>query len=239
MKKQILVLLAVAACFQLSAQTDAASKANPGGVFIKGGLNFSNISNSANGSVDDSKTLPSFNIGVIADIPLAPVLSFQTGLAFTGKGSKTNVYLDNNNHDDNYYKVKFMPYYLQLPADLVIKLPLANEMRLYVGGGAYAAMGLFGKTKTEAKILGATTTSTQDIKFNNDDPTTSEQEDAGFNKLRRFDYGLNALAGVEAGRLRLGLGYDLGMAKINSKGDNDTNNKNKYRVWSVNVGIRL
>jgi hypothetical protein len=65
------------------------AKVNPGGIYIKGATNAANISVNKDGTTNDAKTLSTFHIGAIADIPLAPVLSFQTGLLLTGKGAKS------------------------------------------------------------------------------------------------------------------------------------------------------
>ena len=81
---------------------------------------------------------------------------------------------------------------------------------------------------------------TRDIQFSNDDPFTSEEEDAGYNKLKRFDFGLNFGAGFQFSGLILKANYGLGLAKINStESNNNANDKNKYRTLSFSVGIPL
>ncbi|MBN9298942.1 MAG: PorT family protein [Filimonas sp.] len=242
MKKKSLILAALLAgisCTGLFAQTTTGSL-NPGGFYIKGGLNLSNISTNNDGSVDKAKTLSNFNVGIMGDIPLMDALSFQTGLYLTGKGSKTEAYLNSNNKDDNYSKTRFNPLYLELPANLVAKIPISQDARIFIGAGPYVAMGIGGKTKVETKILGTTSTSEENIKFNDDDPTTSQQEGARYDRLKRFDFGLNGTAGIEAGRILLGVNYGYGLTKINStETNNSANDKNKYRVWSINLGVRL
>ncbi len=229
--------LAVSAGMYGMVNAQSTFKNNPGGMYLKGGVNFSNISTTSDGSVNNANTLTTFNVGFIGDIPLADVFSIQTGLYLNGKGSKTESYFGANQSAD-YYKVKFNPLYLELPANFVIKFPMDNASRFYAGAGPYIAMGIGGKVTGTQNFAGVTSTYEKNIQFNNDDPTTSEQEDASVNKLRRFDYGVNFLAGVEVNRLMLGVGYQLGLAKIGSTQDN-TNDKNKYRIFSLNVGVRL
>ena len=212
---------------------------NPGGIYIKGGLSLSNISVNTNGTVNDAKTLTTFHAGIVGDIPLLPILSLQAGLSLNGKGAKSEYYADNNNKNDNYIKAKFNPLYLELPVNLVLKFPIGDNSRFFIGAGPYAAIGIGGKTKTDVKILGVSSSSDENITFNNDNPTTSQQEDASFTRVRKFDYGVNALAGIETGKLLLGVNYGLGLTKINSNGDNNSNDKNKYRVFSVSVGFKL
>jgi hypothetical protein len=237
-------LVAVILCFCttiLNAQTTpppaASAKPNPGGLYIKGGLNLANISTTNDGRVDEAKMLTSFHVGLVGDVPLGDVLSFQLGLLLTGKGSKTEIYATSST-TDNYYKVKTNPLYLEVPANLVFKVPFGNDSRLFFGAGPYVAMGIGGKTKGEQKLLGVTSTYEKNIEFNNDDPATSGQEDASVNKLRRFDYGANALAGFEAGKMLIGVNYGLGLAKIGSSQSND-NDQNKHRVWSISIGFQL
>ena len=63
--------------------------------------------------------------------------------------------------------------------------------------------------------------------------------DTNDDDLRSFDYGVNALAGLEIDRVMLDVNYGLGMSKIVPNSDDFRNDKNKYRVLSVNVGFRF
>lgn len=240
MKKKALSLLTIGVVISgvlIAQQTEP--KVNPGGIYIKGGYNAANISVNKNGTTNDAKILSTFHIGAIADIPLAPVLSFQTGLLLTGKGAKSTYYADASDHSDNYVKSTFNPLYLELPANLVVKFPLGSDVRLYAGAGPYAAMGIGGKSKTESSMLGIQSSTSKNIKFNNDNPLTDPQEDAGYDKLKRFDVGINALAGVEISRFSLGVNYGWGLTKINSTQTNNSTDNNKYRTLSVGLGVRL
>ena len=83
------------------------------------------------------------------------------------------------------------------------------------------------------------TSSSENIKFDNDNPLTGEEEGARYDRLKKFDAGINALAGVEFNRLMLGVNYGIGLTKINSTQSDNANDKNKYRTFSVGLGIRL
>ncbi|HEX6913630.1 MAG TPA: porin family protein [Chitinophagaceae bacterium] len=234
------LLIAAIICIpviSVNAQTTPTARPNPGGVYIKGGLNLANISTTSDGRVDEANMLPSFHAGILADMPLGDAFSFQLGFLFTGKGSKTEIYASSST-TDNYYKLKTNPIYIEVPANFVFKVPFGNDTRVYFGAGPYIAMGIGGKTKGEQKLLGVTSSYERSIEFNNDDPATSGQEDASVNKLRRFDYGANALAGFEAGKLMIGVNYGIGLAKIGSSQANN-NDENKHRVWGISVGVQL
>lgn len=209
--------------------------------YIQGGLNLANISTGNNGETQDNKTLATFNVGAMGRFGISKVFDIEAGLLFTGKGAKSETYFTNAT-DDNYVKAKFNPYYIELPVNAVVKFPLSTSgnTNLFVYGGPYAAIGIAGKSKVESKIFGTTATSTEDIKFSNDDPTTDGQEGAGYDKLKRFDYGANIGAGLDLGTLMFKVNYGLGFAKINStQTDNSENDKNKYRTLSISVGIPL
>jgi hypothetical protein len=236
MKKSILI--AAGTCmiaFGVNAQVKTST--NVGGFILKGGVNRANISVTDNGSVDESKTLTSFNVGFAVDLPIADGLSIQPGLLFTGKGAKTQ---QGKETDASYYRATTNPMYVELPVNLVGKIPLGGTTNLLIGAGPYAAMGVAGKNKSEGKVLfGGAFNSETDIKYSNDDPTTAQEENGGYGKLKRFDYGFNALGGIDFGKVQLTANYGYGLTKLNSGTNNRDNDNNKNRVVSLSLGLKL
>jgi hypothetical protein len=214
-----------------------ATYAQESNFFVKGGVNIANISINDNGSYDDANSLVSFHAGIIADLPVSKYFSFQPGLLFTGKGTKVQ---QGQPSSASYFKATSNPYYVELPVNLVAKIPLASEgSNFFIGAGPYVAAGITGKNKAEGKIFGATFKSEKSIDFSNDNPTTLDYEEgAGFGIIKRFDYGLNGTAGFELNNLLLSVNYGYGLAKLNSNANNN-NDKNKHRVLSFSVGFRL
>jgi len=204
-------------------------------LFLKAGLNLANVSISDNGSVDDTKMLTGFQAGLMGDLPLTSFLSVQPGLFFTGKGTKSQA---GDETDASYYKAKTNPYYIELPVNLVFKLPVENA-KFFVGAGPYAAMGVAGKNKAEGRIFGVAFSSEKNIEWSNDDPTTSGEEGAGFGIMRRFDYGLNGTIGIEGDHALFSVNYGFGLAKLQSGSDNYTDDANKHRVLSFTIGFKL
>ncbi|MBI2729883.1 MAG: PorT family protein [Sphingobacteriales bacterium] len=225
-------------CFILSFVLLMNYSYSQGKFFLEGGFNAANISTTSNGSVDKAKMLPSFHAGIGSTFGISKFFDLETGIFLSGKGSKTETYFSQST-TDNYVKAKFNPFYLEIPLYGNLNFPLDKKTSLFAGAGPYLGIGLFGKTKVETNFLGSTSTSTSDITFNNDDPTTSQQEDASFDKVRRFDFGLNFHGGLDLGDVILKINYGLGLAKINSNGTNTADDKNKHRVFSVSVGIPL
>ena len=205
-------------------------------VYIQGGLNLANITKTTDGQTEKNNILPTFNVGILGRVKLASMFSLESGLLLTGHGSKAETYFTNG----NYTKTKFNPIYLQVPLNAVVKIPLQNESNVFFNAGPYVAMGIGGKSTREDKYLGITSNATSSIQFSNDDPFTSQQDDAAYNKLKRFDFGLNFGGGFQFQHFILKANYGLGLAKINSTQSNNTeNDKNKYRTFSVSVGIPI
>lgn len=228
-------LMIVAAVFILN------TAANAQMFYLQGGLNLANISKGDNGETEDNNTLATFNVGGMARFGISKVFDLEAGLLFTGHGSKSEIFFTNAT-DDNYVKAKFNPYYIELPLNAVVKFPLSTSgyTNIFVHAGPYAAVGVAGKSKVESKILGTTSTSTENIKFNDDDPTTSGQEGAAYDRLKRFDYGLNFGGGLDLNSILFKVNFGLGLAKISStETNNSEDQKNKYRTLSISVGIPL
>ncbi len=226
MKKVLFGLVLTAAVLSTNAQ-----------VYVQGGLNLANITKTNDGQVEQNNVLPTFNVGILGRLELTKMFSLESGLLFTGHGSKAETYFNGGN---DYVKSRFNPLYLELPLNAVVKIPLENESNIFFNAGPYVAMGIAGKSVSESKFGPLYSSSSESIDFSNDDPFTSEEEDAGYNKLKRFDAGLNFGGGFEFKYLILKVNYGLGLTKINStESNNSANDKNKYRTLSFSVGFPL
>ena len=181
--------------------------------YVQGGLNLANITKTKDGQTEKNNLLPSFNAGLIGRFGISNVFDLESGLLLTGKGSKAETYFTSAT-DDNYVKTKFNPIYVEVPLNAVVKFPLETKTNsnIFLHAGPYIAIGVLGKSKVDSKIIGLASSSSNDIKFSNDDPFTSRQDDAAYNKLKRFDYGLNFGGGVDFGKLILKANYGVGLA---------------------------
>ncbi len=201
-------------------------------VYVQGGLNLANISNSTSGSVDNNKDLTTFSAGLLFRSNSSGALSVESGLLLDGRGSKVQ-----SGFGDTYYKVTFNPWYLELPVNLIVRVPLGSGPNIFFSGGPYVAMGIAGKSKFEGHLGDISGSQTENIKFSSDDPTTDDQ---AYSKLKRYDYGLNIGAGVDLKAIILKVNYGYGLSKIHSnETNNDENDKDKYRTLSFSIGIPL
>jgi len=205
-------------------------------VIIRGGINIANVTITNDGDIDEANSLTSFQAGIIGDFPIISILSIQTGALVTGKGSKTQ---SGDPSSLNYSKATSNPLYIEIPANLVVKTP-TGPIKFFAGAGPYIAVGIAGKLKNEGKIVGVSYSNEEDIEFSNDDPTTLDYEEgAGFGIMRRFDYGLNGLAGIQLTKAVLTVHYGLGLAKLQSGSNSSADDRNKHRVVSFTLGIKL
>ena len=202
-------------------------------VYVQGGVNLSNITTSNSGSTEDSHLLTTFNAGIMARSNNAEPIALEAGLLVEGKGAKSS-----GGSGSTHYDATFNPLYLQLPVNVVFRLPLqASNSNIFINAGPYVAMGIAGKSKVKGEILGANIDNSKDIQFTNADPNDDDQ---AYSKLKRFDYGVNVGAGIDLGKILLKANYGLGLSKINSmQTDNGENAKDKYRVVSISLGIPL
>ncbi|MDB5205947.1 MAG: PorT family protein [Flavisolibacter sp.] len=208
------------------------------GAYIKAGVNLANVSINEDGGVNESNQLTSFQVGVIGNFKLGTsLLTLQPGLLYTGKGAKVQ---SGTAGQANYFKQTFNPRYLEVPVNLVAKLPLSKTSGFFIGAGPYLGIGIGGDVKTEGSVLGQAFNREADIKFSDDDPTTFNQEEGtGFGVIRRFDYGLNGTVGVEGKSFVLGVNYGLGLAKLQSGSNSGADNDNKHRVLSFTLGFKF
>jgi len=212
---------------------------------LEAGINLANVSVTDNGKVDDAKMLTSFQLGVIGDFNIGSILYLQPGLLYTGKGTKTQ---SGDPASGNYSKATTNPYYIEIPLNFVFKTPQSGSKnssnRFFIGAGPYMAIGVAGKIKNEGKTtVGALASSYENdekIEFSNDDPTTLDYEEgAGFGIIKRFDYGLNGVAGLDGKSMVLSVKYGLGLAKLQSGSNSSEDQNNKHRVLSFTLGFKL
>jgi hypothetical protein len=213
-----------------------AAQAQKSFAMLRFGVNLANVSVTDNGSIDNANMLTSFQAGIIGNAHIAPFLSFQPGIVFSGKGSKTQ---SGSVNDPTYFRATSNPWYVEIPANFVFKTP-TGPVKFFAGAGPYIAMGFAGKNKTDGKYLGVAFHSEKNIEWSNDDPTTlNYEEGSGFGIMKRFDYGLNGTIGIETHQLVLSANYGLGLAKLQSGSNSSADNNNKHRVLSFTVGVKL
>jgi len=225
--KLLALTIATTACsFALHAQTKTTtSSGDQSTTFgIRAGVNVTGI----NGKDYSDKKLDNdakagFNIGVNAEVPIAPDFYIQPGLLFSTKGAK----IKNGSSSD--YKVNLS--YLELPVNLLFK-PELGTGKLLIGFGPYIAYAIGGKVK-------GYNNKDQDITFDKS-VTATEYLNVGnpYGLLKRFDAGGNFLLGYEtSSKISIQFNGQLGMTKINPEIEGVSNDHTKYKNLGVGVSL--
>ncbi|MBZ4192176.1 porin family protein [Niabella beijingensis] len=199
---------------------------------IKAGWNSANITNSREGNLDASKRFNTFNAGFVAAVPLGSTFELRSGLDFQSKGIKIT---DDDGGVKSSFKVN--PLYLELPVNIDVMLPINEKIKAYIGAGPYAAVGLGGKIKSEVVSGGVTTSTSENIHWGNDNPTDGDDRNGtvGSGDMKRFDFGINAIGGVDFGSFGIHAQYGIGLTNTIPGGsnNNNANKNNQNRVIGV------
>lgn len=207
------VLLSAAVVFGLAVANNASAQHFTDiKLGIKGGFNSTNITNSKE-VVDNSKALSGFNAGVVAVIPMSSTFSLRTGLDIQSKGFRSKTALG---------ETKYNPMYLELPVNVAVMLPFNEKIKGYVGAGPYAAVGIAGKYQDAGTGYKSTK-----ISFGNDKPGNSGTSNSG--QFKRFDAGVNAIAGVDFGRVGIHAQYGFGFVNTHPGESADWQSSKKYQ----------
>lgn len=143
MKKVLSILVCVVCVLTASAQyaSDASGSFfstersdQPVTFGIRGGVNFSKISESYEGYSASTKNYTGFNAGVSVDIPMLQSLYLQSGLYYTVKGAKIE-------------EIKCNPSYLEIPILASYRYNFSDAVQFQLNVGPYLAYGIGGKWK--------------------------------------------------------------------------------------------
>jgi hypothetical protein len=189
---------------------------------VRAGVNFQNLNGKDGAGHDlDYKLKTGFNIGVNAEIPLAPDFYVQPGLLFSTKGAKEEV----TGQDD----IKTNISYLEVPINLLYK-PTLGSGKLLLGFGPYIGVAVGGKMKQGSNDV--------DLKFANDVKSTDPNADI---TIKRMDFGGNLLAGYElTSKISFQLNAQLGMSNLIPKFDGKKSDaKLKNTGFGISVGYRF
>jgi hypothetical protein len=152
---------------------------------IKGGVNFSNLYNQ---DESDSKYLIGFNAGLFARIGLSGPIAIQPEIYFTAKGAEVtyNGLIVNGT-------ASFRLNYVEIPLLLMVRVtPFLN-----IHAGPYAAYLISGVTKNQSNIA----------LFN-------FEQNIDTNDYNRFEAGIAAGFGIDAGAFGFGARYTYGLTRV-------------------------
>ena len=142
-----------------------------------------------------------FHAGFLADIPFKPSskLFFQPGITFYTKGGKYEDSVSGIAGFDRNSSTQFINY-VDVPLNLVLKF--GNKTKILIGGGPY--LGFFYNGKESYKRYPAVGSFYSE---ENEDPPVGNNP----GQYRVLNFGVNALAGVEIGRVFITANYSRGL----------------------------
>lgn len=140
------------------------------------------------------------HFGFLADLQLSPSskLYFQPGIVFYNKGRKFSNTYDTSIYD--YSNIDAIQYvnYIDVPLNVLLKIPLGQKAKFFIGAGPYLSFFYNGREKTEVFLK----TGTVETNENTDLPVGK-----GPGKYKTIDIGANGVAGIEFGKIFINAGY--------------------------------
>jgi hypothetical protein len=151
------------------------------------------------------------SIGVLLDVPMQKVGSFQPGFNFITKNSKDDVISNGQT-----VKTTTLLSYIELPLNVLFRIP-AGAGKVTLGGGVAVAKAIKGK-------MTGTNNEKKDLSFG----------DNASNDFGIYDFGINALAGYEfKNNFFVTLNYNYGINRLFVGGDPKDKLYNRYIALRV------
>src|SRR5687767_6190925 len=129
------------------------------------------------------------HFGFLADLQLGPSSKFyfQPGVVFYNKGRKFSNTYDTTVYE--YSSIDAIQYvnYIDVPLNLLVKIPIGQKAKFFIGAGPYLSLFYNGKEKTETFLK----TGTVETIENTDLPVGE-----GPGKYKTMDIGANGIAGI-------------------------------------------
>ncbi len=233
MKKLFIAFTLFASTFTLNS-----SKAQELSYGLKVGYGLAHVRATNTLDIYDTKQVKTFNVNAYVDIPLGEQFSFQTGLGVIGKGAKITV--GNNKFSTTWADYETTPYYLELPFNAVAKVPVGDifdKCNFIFGMGPYVGMGIGGKNKVKGAAMSTSINTEENIIFTDADKPLSSPNFYG--KYKNFDFGLNALVGLEYHWFTFNVNYQYGAINVNPGANLSAVDRVKHRVWSAAIGVKF
>lgn len=225
MKRSIFFCLAVSASLAANAQKS--------GLYVRAGMNLADTKES--GGPDVTRSVVSFQAGLMGDVVINKIFSLQPSVIFSGKGAKFN-YGESGSPS---YVATSRPAYIEIPVNFVVKYPFyPKHYNFFLGAGPYIAFGVSGKRDINGEIGGTEFSHNNSITFTDEQRSYDFEEYAGLGVVKKVDYGYNGIAGIRYRRAMFALNYSWGKMDI-QKDINPENVRIKHNVFSILLGYRL
>jgi len=167
------------------------------------------------------------HFGFIADLQLGVKSKFyaQPGVMFYNKGRK--FYSNYDTAVYNYFSIDAKQFinYIDIPLNLVYKIPLGGKTKFFLGGGPYLSFFYSGLEKKETYLKTG--------KFETEENTDLPIGNAP-GKYKTFDFGVNGTAGFEFGGVFIAGNFSQGLTDMYTA---TYDGSFKNRVYGATLGI--
>ncbi len=179
---------------------------------VKAGLN---LSTHMGKEADDANFRAGIRVGAGMEYRFNELLSLQPSLFFTQKGMQYSFTPSGESGFKNKFSVTQI--YLEIPVNAQLRFAIADNTNFIFATGPYIACGIAGNAKTITRNDGTKSSIKKGTFANNG---------ADYN---RFDLGWNIGAGVELGRILVGLDTQLGFCNM----------RDIYKARNANISITV
>jgi OmpA-OmpF porin, OOP family len=175
-----------------------------------------------------------FNIGLIAEIPLnsSNRFFFQPAIMYHSKGRRFQQFNDTLVTDTDTLNLNnyFYTNYIDMPLNLTYKLKLGRKSSFMLSAGPYLSFFYNGKNTVESRVALNDTT----VSFKKNE--SKIEVGKGTNKVKTFDFGINARVGFELGSILLTGFISQGLTDFYQA---DYEGSFKHQVVGASVGFWL
>ena len=147
------------------------------------------------------------HFGFMADLQLGLNSKFyaQPAVMFYNKGRKFFSTYDTTVYNYISIDAKQFVNYIDIPLNLVYKIPISGKTKFFIGGGPYLSFFYNGLERKETYLKNG--------KFETEENTDLPIGD-GSGKYKTFDFGVNGTAGIEFGGLFIAGNYSRGLTDM-------------------------
>ena len=168
------------------------------------------------------------HFGLLANVPFSSPsrFAFQPGVVFYGKGDKVSQVMDSAKTDMRTATITRNLDYIDIPLNVVYKLPLNRNTSFVIGGGPQASLFYNGRVQTSSVNAAGEYT----INDNNDLPVGH-----GEGQYKIVHLAAGAVAGFEFGRVSLTAQYSHSLTDFYQQ----NNRTYKHTTVGASLGIKL
>ena len=171
-----------------------------------------------------------FHVGLLAEVPFfnSGSVYFRTGMIYINKGRNYSSNIDTASGPLSSVKGRQYVNYMEVPINILFKKEIGKKTSLVLGGGPYVSFLFSGKEATNISYKSGDVDNIEN---------TSLKVPRSQGRYNNVDFGVNAFAGVEFGRVFLNANFSKGLSDFYAT--NNNTGSFKHQVAGATLGIYL